>query len=649
MCWKRSVQVLLLGSGLSMFGVGCAVVDAVVNSPAGTTSKPASPQRMAAIGRIFENQGHLAQAQMMYRKVLQAEPGNLVARDRMEHIAALKSERSFDALARSTRPAITEADVVQLPARLSPPEALTPDTAERLIVTATDEFVEIVPVVSASSSDHDSVIESLPAAAAVTENNVTTESEDFLSAADTVAASTRIDREVVAATDESDEIIPVVSASSSDHDSVIESLPTAAAVTENNVTDASEDFMPADDTVAASIRIDSEVVAATDESDEIIPVVSASSSDHDSVIESLPAAAAVTENNVTDASEDFLPAADTVAATTGIDSEVVAATDESDEIIPVVSASSSDHDSVIESLSTAATVTEHNVTTESEDFLPAADTVAATTGIDSEVSAARRLNFAPGADLQGVALYATSEPPGENVTIGYDGQAPAFVSLAAGWTLADRAVKFEQVARWMEEPWSYSDELFAALQYGENDGVKALAAVLLTDASPDDKKINQALEHAAAVGSDLLKVTALDALVQRSAVTNEGIDDLLAFLTNGNSDIRSHAASSLRNCADSEWATRCVVGLGELLTDEDASVVAMAASTLGDFGSHAAPVCGDLQRLAVEQTDPYLLEAVSVTLQRILNGDSEGTAVTLPPIEEATPDLNESEFSPKVE
>ncbi len=523
MCWKRSVQVLLLGSGLSMFGVGCAVVDAVVNSPAGTTSKPASPQRMAAIGRIFENQGHLAQAQMMYRKVLQAEPGNLVARDRMEHIAALKSERSFDALARSTRPAITEADVVQLPARLSPPEALTPDTAERLIVTATDEFVEIVPVVSASSSDHDSVIESLPAAAAVTENNVTTESEDFLSAADTVAASTRIDREVVAATDESDEIIPVVSASSSDHDSVIESLPAAAAVTENNVTDASEDF------------------------------------------------------------------------------------------------------------------------------LPAADTVAATTGIDSEVSAARRLNFAPGADLQGVALYATSEPPGENVTIGYDGQAPAFVSLAAGWTLADRAVKFEQVARWMEEPWSYSDELFAALQYGENDGVKALAAVLLTDASPDDKKINQALEHAAAVGSDLLKVTALDALVQRSAVTNEGIDDLLAFLTNGNSDIRSHAASSLRNCADSEWATRCVVGLGELLTDEDASVVAMAASTLGDFGSHAAPVCGDLQRLAVEQTDPYLLEAVSVTLQRILNGDSEGTAVTLPPIEEATPDLNESEFSPKVE
>ena len=586
MCWKRSVQVLLLGSGLSMFGVGCAVVDAVVNSPAGTTSKPASPQRMAAIGRIFENQGHLAQAQMMYRKVLQAEPGNLVARDRMEHIAALKSERSFDALARSTRPAITEADVVQLPARLSPPEALTPDTAERLIVTATDEFVEIVPVVSASSSDHDSVIESLPAAAAVTENNVTTESEDFLSAADTVAASTRIDREVVAATDESDEIIPGVSASSSDHDSVIESLPTAAAVTENNVTDASEDFMPADDTVAASIRIDSEVVAATDESDEIIPVVSASSSDHDSVIESLPTAAAVTENNVTDASEDFLPAADTVAATTGI---------------------------------------------------------------DSEVSAARRLNFAPGADLQGVALYATSEPPGENVTIGYDGQAPAFVSLAAGWTLADRAVKFEQVARWMEEPWSYSDELFAALQHGENDGVKALAAVLLTDASPDDKKINQALEHAAAVGSDLLKVTALDALVQRSAVTNEGIDDLLAFLTNGNSDIRSHAASSLRNCADSEWATRCVVGLGELLTDEDASVVAMAASTLGDFGSHAAPVCGDLQRLAVEQTDPYLLEAVSVTLQRILNGDSEGTAVTLPPIEEATPDLNESEFSPKVE
>ncbi|MCP4513243.1 MAG: hypothetical protein GY826_43360, partial [Fuerstiella sp.] len=65
---KRSVQVFLLGSGLSMFGVGCAVVDAVVSSPPGNNAaKSASPQRLAAIGRMFENQGRLGHAQVMYR------------------------------------------------------------------------------------------------------------------------------------------------------------------------------------------------------------------------------------------------------------------------------------------------------------------------------------------------------------------------------------------------------------------------------------------------------------------------------------------------------------------------------------------------------------------------------------------------------
>ena len=212
------------------------------------------------------------------------------------------------------------------------------------------------------------------------------------------------------------------------------------------------------------------------------------------------------------------------------------------------------------------------------------------------------------------------------------------MSLAEEWTLADRVVSVEQMAIWIELPENYSDEFFTALQYGENDGVKALAAMMLTEVSPDDVKINQALQNATVAGADLLKVTALEALIQRGAITNEGINLLLTILADGDADIRSQAASSLRNCADSEWTQQCVQGLSELLSDQDSSVVAMAASTLGDFGSHAATVRVDLQRLAVEQTDPHVLEAVSVALQRILNSHPRESAVALPPVLDSTQD-----------
>ena len=158
------------------------------------------------------------------------------------------------------------------------------------------------------------------------------------------------------------------------------------------------------------------------------------------------------------------------------------------------------------------------------------------------------------------------------------------------------------------------------------------------EVSPDDVKINQALQNATVAGADLLKVTALEALIQRGAITNEGINLLLTILADGDADIRSQAASSLRNCADSEWTQQCVQGLSELLSDQDSSVVAMAASTLGDFGSHAATVRVDLQRLAVEQTDPHVLEAVSVALQRILNSHPRESAVALPPVLDSTQD-----------
>ncbi|MCP4788114.1 MAG: HEAT repeat domain-containing protein [Fuerstiella sp.] len=467
MYWKRSVQVFLLGSGLLVFGVGCSVVDAVFNSPAGNAASARSPQRMAAIGRMYENQGRLTWAQVMYRRALKAELGNKVVRERLAEIAVLKSQRSFNSTTLNTRKAIAVADSLKPRTQTRYAHPSTPETAEQLIVAVTEDAADITVDVSASVTDN-----------------------------------------------------------------VVESLASAATATE-------------DDSANTLLAPDSPTSA-------------------DSLTAALPA-------SVDGASNE---------------------------------------------------------------------------------AAIRGLTFAPAASVHIAETHVVPESTSEVATIGYQGPGNLDVttlSLAAEWTEAGRVVTVEQVASWMDTPKEFGDELFTALQYGENDGVKALAAVLLTEVSPNDEQINQTLERAAADGADLLKVTALDALAQRGAITNEGVDQLLEFLADGDSDLRSQAASSLRNCADTDWAAQCVEGLSELLSDEDASIVAMAASTLGDFGGDAVEVCDDLQRLAVEQTDPYVLEAVSVALQRITNGGQENTAFSLPPVEDSTSDLSQSELLPVVE
>ncbi|MEO1983263.1 MAG: hypothetical protein ABGZ24_22350, partial [Fuerstiella sp.] len=328
MYWKRSVQVFLLGSGLSVFGVGCAAVDAVVNSPAGNAATNASPQRMAAIGRMFENQGRLAQAQMMYRKALRAEPGNLVARERLEHIAALKSERVFDSTTRSTRQAIAVADSLKPAGQVSKPLAATPETAEQLIIAATDDAGDITAVALASGIVNDSVIDLASTAATTTDN---------------VSTTTFANQELA--------------------------------------------------TVA-----DSPIVAA--------PL--------------------------------------SVATETETETETVTVT-------------------VIEAVIEAETETV--IENESED-------------------AVLGMEFAPAAKVHVADMPATLAPIREIATVGYEGQGSHkinSVSLAAEWTAADRVVTVEQVASWMEVPQEHSDELFTALQHGESNGVKALAAMLLTD------------------------------------------------------------------------------------------------------------------------------------------------------------------------
>lgn len=71
-------------------------MNAIVSSPAGNSAAQRSPERMAAIGRVFENQGKFAQAKSMYRKALSTDPGNKIATQRLHAIADRSSQRSFE-------------------------------------------------------------------------------------------------------------------------------------------------------------------------------------------------------------------------------------------------------------------------------------------------------------------------------------------------------------------------------------------------------------------------------------------------------------------------------------------------------------------------------------------------------------------------
>ena len=106
--------VLLLGSVLSASGTGCSAITAVVSD-----SLPANREnygdadRLAAIGRVFENQGRYDQAEVMYRKALKNSPQDSEIRNQLQQLAARRKEQQFGP--DGTASAIALADIVSPP------------------------------------------------------------------------------------------------------------------------------------------------------------------------------------------------------------------------------------------------------------------------------------------------------------------------------------------------------------------------------------------------------------------------------------------------------------------------------------------------------------------------------------------------------
>lgn len=449
MLFKRMAHAFLLGAGLSIVGTGCSAVDALVSSPAGRGANHTSPDRLVAIARVFESQGHLQRANVMYRQALKADPGNDYVKERLEFIASVNSGRSFTPSAQADTAIAAAKSKTSTRAAAAKPAGLAEQTQAEPIVARIEAFEPAADVQEALDSS--SVMASLQ---------------------------------------------PV--------ESRIEPSPELSV---NNPF----------------------AIAAAEETAE--PLIQP---------------AVVTEQreelNVVEVGWD-LAAVETEAAPTM-------------EIVPELSEET-------EIADTGATVD--------------VDTIS----FDETDADAGRIEFA-------------SE---------WRATRPAVVTL-------------DEVAEWMANPVENRDNLVRGLEHGEDMGVKALAATMLAECPVMDEEVNAALIAAFSDDSELLRLAAGDALIQRGAVNDYCVDELISLLASGEAEIRIQAAASLRNCAGTIWSARCVHGLAQMLDQSNTDVVVVAASTLGDFGADAQSCAADLQKLTAN-ADARIVEASRNALNRI--------------------------------
>ena len=118
--------VLFLGSVLSASGIGCSAITAVVSdsSPANREHRD-DADRLAAIARVFENQGRYDKAEVLYGKALKNRPQDAELRKHLQQLAERRKEKKFGPT--ETANAIARADIV------SPPKSGVQPVQEKVI------------------------------------------------------------------------------------------------------------------------------------------------------------------------------------------------------------------------------------------------------------------------------------------------------------------------------------------------------------------------------------------------------------------------------------------------------------------------------------------------------------------------------------
>ncbi|GAB5443244.1 MAG: hypothetical protein Fues2KO_35930 [Fuerstiella sp.] len=207
-----------------------------------------------------------------------------------------------------------------------------------------------------------------------------------------------------------------------------------------------------------------------------------------------------------------------------------------------------------------------------------------------------RLNFAPAAQqatdsVQAVSYSAEPADPPQVVT------------------LADAVLL-------MDAPQDNRDELLRTIAHGEDAGVKALAAVALSSFT-DDAEVEAALQTAATQESAVLRLSALESLLEQQSFSAEQFDSLLELLAADEAETRLQAAVVIRRLAASDWETAGADAAAALLNDPDPAVVAVAAATLGDFPSAGPTYRNQLADLVQTAIDEEVANAAQSSLNRL--------------------------------
>ena len=151
----RQPLVLFLGGLLSASSVGCSAISAIVAEyQPGSREPRGSADRLVAIGRVFENQGRLDQAEVMYRRALKAKPSDPIIREQVDRLADARSGRRFES--NSVESALAAADSVS-PSR-STRRSTTQAASGRATLGATESNTNVQPVAMIEDAESLSVV-----------------------------------------------------------------------------------------------------------------------------------------------------------------------------------------------------------------------------------------------------------------------------------------------------------------------------------------------------------------------------------------------------------------------------------------------------------------------------------------------------------
>ncbi len=169
----------------------------------------------------------------------------------------------------------------------------------------------------------------------------------------------------------------------------------------------------------------------------------------------------------------------------------------------------------------------------------------------------------------------------------------------------------------LECPEQHVELLLAALANGADTETRSLAATLLGDCDPGNVKVRDALNHQHELQSPpALLLAVCDSQIERGESSQATVNSLIRLCTKFSRETQIQAVAQLRNFSGTRYESLCVGTLSGLLSDDEPSVRAAAAVTLGDFSGLDSEIIERLRELTANGANQNVREAAELALAR---------------------------------